>query len=317
MPAFAGMTIEMRPNERKPLTALILGAPNPLSMGLSWAWLRAGHRITEIWHPQKEIGGGDYRRDQMLAAKVPHMSMNGLAQRHGVRVRPISRMSKWTEAVAAARALKPDTVISLMFADRIPADFIAPFAGRIVNMHPSLLPACRGPTPLLEMLWLRTLTEHSGLTLHEVTEAFDEGPIIDQQPVAFPTDASFTQYIADQVRTGGRMLAFSLPAYLDGRIVPRPQDHRAATRCRIKRSDLVIAGSDRLERVQWLLGTIGKLYRFRLEGHPPEVRIDGLAQVLGAPTGSAANVTEGYVETDISDARIRLRRPPAVTRSPS
>ncbi len=205
-----------------------------------------------------------------------------------------------------------------MFADRIPPDVIAAFHGRIVNVHPSMLPAYRGPTPLLEMLWRRTLTEYSGLTLHEVTEGFDEGPIIDQQRVAFPADCNFAQYIADQVRAGGRMLAASLPAYLAGRLTPRPQDHAAASQCQIKKSDLMIAAADRLERVQWLLNTLGKFSRFRVEGQPGEVRVHALAQIFGGgPTGAAASVSDAFVEMDIADARIQLRRGPVMPASRS
>jgi methionyl-tRNA formyltransferase len=304
-------------DSQRSFRALIFGAPNPLSMGLAWIWLRAGHSIIEIWHPQRDIGSSDYSRDQRLALQAPHMSMQGLANGRAIKVRPIAKLSDWSEALETAQSLQPDVIISLMFMDRIPASFIGAFKGRIVNMHPSLLPAYRGPSPFLEMLWHRSFAKVSGLTLHEVTEGFDEGPIIDQLPVPFPASGNFGQYIADQVRVGGRLLVETLPKYLGGIIIPKPQQHSGASYCTVKKPDLVIAPSDGVERVKWLLGTIGKFSTFRIADQAADLRVDRLEKVLGRPNGSAANVTEQFVEMDIADARVRLGRHVALVRPTS
>jgi methionyl-tRNA formyltransferase len=304
-------------NSRPLFRALIFGAPNPLSMGLAWIWLRAGHGITEIWHPQREIGSNAYGRDQRLGAQAPHMSMQGLAHRHGIKVRPVPKLTDWKDALETARALQPDVIVSLMFMDRIPTNFIDAFGGRIVNMHPSLLPAYRGPTPFLEMLWHRTFSKASGLTLHEVTEGFDEGPIIGQVPVPFPANANFGQYIADQVRAGGRLLVETLPAYLQGNIVLKPQQPSLASYCTVKKADLTITPSDRVERVKWLLNTIGKFSTFGIADQPADLRVDRVEKVLGRPTGSAANVTGQLVEMDIADARVQLGRHAVLARPAS
>lgn len=59
--------------------------------------------------------------------------------------------------------------------------FIDRFPGRILNIHPSLLPAFPGPRAVESAL------EHgvkvSGVTVHFVDEKVDHGPIIAQQPV--------------------------------------------------------------------------------------------------------------------------------------
>jgi methionyl-tRNA formyltransferase len=304
-------------NSQRPFRALICGAPNPLSMGLAWIWLRAGHSIIEIWHPRREIGSSNYSRDQRMALQAPHMSMQGLAKGQATKVRSVPKLSDWTEGLETARSLQPDVIISLMFMDRIPASFIEAFKGRIVNVHPSLLPAYRGPSPFLEMLWHRSFAKASGLTLHEVTEGFDEGPIIGQLPVPFPASGNFGQYIADQVRAGGRLLVETLPKYLSGIIVPKPQQHSRASYCTVKKADLLIAPSDGVERVKWLLGTIGKFATFGIADQAADLRVNSLEKVLGRPNGSIINVTEQFVEMDIADARVRLGRHTALIRAKS
>lgn len=52
---------------------------------------------------------------------------------------------------------------------------------RAVNLHPTLLPEGKGPFPLPWLILGNA--EHSGLTLHKLTEKMDEGPILTQTPI--------------------------------------------------------------------------------------------------------------------------------------
>ena len=55
------------------------------------------------------------------------------------------------------------------------------FQGKIVNIHPSLLPAFPGKDAIGQALAAKVST--SGVTIHFVDEGMDTGPIIDQQVV--------------------------------------------------------------------------------------------------------------------------------------
>lgn len=61
--------------------------------------------------------------------------------------------------------------------------FIAQWNGRIINVHPSLLPAHAG---LMDLAVHRSVLEagekQSGCTVHVVTETVDDGPILIQKP---------------------------------------------------------------------------------------------------------------------------------------
>ncbi len=50
-----------------------------------------------------------------------------------------------------------------------------------INVHPSLLPAYRGPNPYLQTIWHRE--KFSGITFHLMTENFDQGPILAQDKI--------------------------------------------------------------------------------------------------------------------------------------
>lgn len=63
----------------------------------------------------------------------------------------------------------------------IQPDVIAAVSGWVVNLHPSLLPHCRGLHPTL---WSLATQAPPGVTLHFIDATIDTGPIIRQAPVA-------------------------------------------------------------------------------------------------------------------------------------
>ena len=62
------------------------------------------------------------------------------------------------------------------------APFLAAFEGRIINVHPSLLPAFAGGMDAVEQA-LAAGVERTGVTVHVVTDRLDAGPILVQEPV--------------------------------------------------------------------------------------------------------------------------------------
>ncbi|RYZ19961.1 MAG: hypothetical protein EOO16_18315 [Chitinophagaceae bacterium] len=72
-------------------------------------------------------------------------------------------------------------VISFGFPLRIPASFLADAGHRFYNVHFSLLPRYAGPVPVF---WqLRAGDPHGGVTVHQVSERMDAGPVAAQQAV--------------------------------------------------------------------------------------------------------------------------------------
>jgi phosphoribosylglycinamide formyltransferase-1 len=83
--------------------------------------------------------------------------------------------------VAALQAAKADLIVLAGFMRVLKGDFLRAFEGRIVNIHPSLLPSFPG----LEA-WKQVLdhgVKVTGCTVHFVDAGVDAGPIIGQQTV--------------------------------------------------------------------------------------------------------------------------------------
>jgi phosphoribosylglycinamide formyltransferase-1 len=82
---------------------------------------------------------------------------------------------------AMVAAVRPDYVVCAGYMRLIGAAAVAPWAGRIVNIHPSLLPDFKGLDTHARAL-AAGVAEH-GASLHFVTADLDGGPVIAQARV--------------------------------------------------------------------------------------------------------------------------------------
>lgn len=83
--------------------------------------------------------------------------------------------------------LNPDLIVLAGFLVRIPEEMVKRFSNRIVNIHPSLIPAFCGVGYYGLKVHEKVLergVKVTGATVHFVNEGMDEGPIIAQKAVA-------------------------------------------------------------------------------------------------------------------------------------
>jgi len=83
--------------------------------------------------------------------------------------------------LAALGELAPDIICLAGYMRLISGEFIAPYEGRIINIHPSLLPLFPGLHT--HQRAIESGMKITGCTVHFVTEGMDEGPIIGQAAV--------------------------------------------------------------------------------------------------------------------------------------
>ncbi len=83
--------------------------------------------------------------------------------------------------IAAISACQPDLVVLAGFMRVLKPALLGAFAGRIINLHPSLLPSFPGLDGIGQAF--RRGVKITGCTVHHVTLEVDGGPIIDQSAV--------------------------------------------------------------------------------------------------------------------------------------
>jgi methionyl-tRNA formyltransferase len=167
--------------------------------GFGNAALRGCHGAAEVvaCFTRQEAGPFPYYPERPLAAE---------ARAAGIPV--VETAPEETPGAAGGlRALAPDLVLVATYHRRIPAAWLAGVPGGGINLHPSLLPAYRGPTPTA---WCLANGEtETGLTAHVLTEQFDEGPILLQRRVPIAredTDGTLRRRLAGVAEAVAREL---------------------------------------------------------------------------------------------------------------
>jgi phosphoribosylglycinamide formyltransferase 1 len=121
------------------------------------------------------------------------------------------------ELSGAIDALSPDLVVLAGFMRVLAADFVARYRGRLLNIHPSLLPAYPGLHTHRRAL--ADGVKVHGCTVHFVTPQVDHGPIVAQAAVAVHEDDDEARLAARVLRAEHRILVAAVRWFCDDRLV--------------------------------------------------------------------------------------------------
>jgi phosphoribosylglycinamide formyltransferase-1 len=118
-----------------------------------------------------------------------------------------------------------DLVVLAGFMELLGPDFIGRFAGRIVNVHPSLLPAFPGLGAIERAV--EQGVKVTGVTVHFVDEGVDSGAIVLQEPLELSYPARIAE-IEERVHdVEHRLLPRAVRLIAAGRVRPDPANPRA------------------------------------------------------------------------------------------
>ena len=126
--------------------------------------------------------------------------------------------------LAALGEIKPDIICLAGYMRLISGEFIRPYAGRIINIHPSLLPLFTGLQT--HQRAIDAGMKIAGCSVHFVTEGMDEGPIVAQ--AAVPVSAGDTaETLAARVLTvEHKLYPLALKLLAEGKV--RMEEGKAA-----------------------------------------------------------------------------------------
>ena len=177
------------------------------------------------------ISGRGSNLQALLDARIPVSAVisnkagaGGLeiAARRGIATRVVEhRAYAGREAFDAALAaaideFKPALVVLAGFMRILTPGFVERHAGRLVNIHPSLLPAFPGLDTHERAL--EAGVKLHGCTVHFVTAELDDGPIIAQAAVPVLDDDTPDTLAARVLREEHRIFPEAVRAFLDGRL---------------------------------------------------------------------------------------------------
>jgi len=149
---------------------------------------------------------------------------------------PILKPEKLNSEIRSQIAeLKPDLLISFAYGKIFGPKFLALFPMGGINIHPSLLPKYRGPTPIPAAIINREAV--TGITIQRLALEMDSGDILTQEIVPLDgkeTTASLSEIMA---KKAAELLPKTLLEITAGTIQVKPQDHNSATYCSLIKKD--------------------------------------------------------------------------------
>ncbi len=131
--------------------------------------------------------------------------------------------------------LKPDIIVVAAYGQILPDPVLQIPPYKCINIHPSLLPKYRGPSPVAAAIL--NGDSQTGVTIMLIEKKVDSGPVIAQVTEYINDDdntGSLTERLAE---VGAKLLVDTLPEWISGKICPIRQDESKATYTRMERKE--------------------------------------------------------------------------------
>lgn len=220
------MTVTGEHAPANPERVALFGSEGGFSRPLLAGLLAQGVAVVAVVMPgvaAPEIGG-----DIPVTVKQP-LNLSGLAGLAAAHAIPVlrSRHPRDPRLIGELAALAIDVMLVACFPLILPETIWRMPRLACWNLHPSLLPAYRGPTPLY---WQRRKKErHTGVTLHEVTQRIDAGGIVAQRALPLPAGTGDAELDAWVAGIGVDLFLQALHYQREGRLLVTQQDETAAS----------------------------------------------------------------------------------------
>jgi methionyl-tRNA formyltransferase len=165
------------------------------------------------------------RTPHLPISSSPHLLVSSpgileLAAQHQLPVYPVRRL-KDEETLAIMTAVSPDLICVSCFNQILPPALLQIPRLGCLNLHPSLLPQFRGPSPLF---WVfRQGQNQCGVTIHFMDEGLDTGDIALQASLTFPDGISGAQAEQMCAERGGRLMVEVIKQLVIGNWKRQPQ----------------------------------------------------------------------------------------------
>lgn len=155
-------------------------------------------------------------------------SVKVLATRYNI---PVWQPVKLTDIAKDIQALQPVTGVLVSYGNIIPQAIIDLFTPGIINVHPSLLPKYRGPSPI-ESAILHGDAE-TGVSIMQLSAAMDAGPVYATKKHALLGTETRPELYHALADVGTNLLLETLPTIIAGDLTATPQDEANASYCQL------------------------------------------------------------------------------------
>jgi methionyl-tRNA formyltransferase len=219
-----------------------------------------------------------------------------VARTHGIECRQPKNL-KSDEIDTSLQEIGVDAVVVVAYGKMIPARLLEIPRYGFINLHPSLLPRHRGPSPIQ---WALVCGDRAtGVTTMQIDEGMDTGPILLQKRVAIEPEETAEMLSPRLAAIGADLIVRSLDELEDGTLEPRPQPADGANttpmlRRNFAKIDWSMPARQLVNRLRGFTPWPGLYTKFR----GGRLKIHGLDQVTPPPPGKEKPGTVLSAEPD-------------------
>lgn len=163
-------------------------------------------------------------RGQQLVAPAVKV----LATRHNI---PVWQAENLTDIADDVRALGTVTGVLVSYGKIVPQAIIDLFTPGIINVHPSLLPKYRGPSPIESAI--KNGDPVTGVSIMQLSARMDAGPVYTAKEHPLQGTETRPELYHALADIGTNLLLETLPTIIDGSLQPTPQNEEAASYCQL------------------------------------------------------------------------------------
>jgi methionyl-tRNA formyltransferase len=195
--------------------------------------VEAGYRIAAVVTKPDSISG----RHQKSTPPV----VKTYATEHDI---PVWQPNKLFEIHNDIVALGDVVGVLVSYGKIIPASIIDLFNPGIINVHPSLLPMYRGPSPIESAI--KDGLDETGVSIMQLTPKMDAGPVYAHIRHPLTGTEVYPLLYQTLANAGIALLLHILPAIIDGSLLPSPQNDNESTYCQLLDKKDVLLQPDKI-----------------------------------------------------------------------
>lgn len=200
--------------------AIVFFGNERLATGLETTAPALRRLIQEGYDVKAVVASNDFSASR----KQRSLEVAEVAQEHDI---PLLLPKKLSDIRKQLQDIQAEIGVLVAYGKMVPQSIIDIFPCGIVNIHPSLLPLHRGPTPIESVILNGELK--TGVSLMKLVKEMDAGPVYSQKIIDL-TGGESKQYLANKLsETGVESLIATLPGILASNIKPKAQDDSKAT----------------------------------------------------------------------------------------
>ena len=182
--------------------------------------------VSVITQPDKPQG----RSKKLISSPI-----KSLAVKHGLKVLTPTTLDDDFFNQSFKKLSPSDVNLIVAYGKLIPAKFLNYSLHGSVNLHPSLLPKYRGPSPIQSALLNGDSV--TGVSVMLLDNKMDHGDLLSQKKINILKRDNYNTLSVKLAKLGAELLIDTLPKYISGQLKSYPQDHQLATYCRLLTKD--------------------------------------------------------------------------------